>query len=486
MVDEAYHQRLARLEFLLAADDVPLLGTLPGLTAQGAAEAVTLTWHDGPDGALAARNLSLCRTDEHWRLERLSPAPETEWPASTPAPVLAEGAALDALDHPLPDDLAPVVVFEGWRSAFHMQSAPQQGDVQVSALHGMAAGRPIGRLWLTGRAPLLGPVAVSLAQVLRLGVPFASLALEAMQAARTGPLPARHLGPPVVRPEQDVSASLAHIVSHLLDTMLHWSTLAGIGNTPEPVHQMRVATRRLRSALSIYKHVAACPELAALVPMLKQCAAQLGAARDWDVFLGGTGADVSAAFPDSKPISAILRAGRRRRTSAYAGLRAYLASPAFRAMQVQGACCASLHPWEMAAMAGLHDEVPGFAGEVLDKRLRRVRKAGRGFKHLPATALHELRKDCKRLRYAAEFFASLFPAKPAKRFIRRLSRLQEELGLLNDATVAAGLMAQLGRTGQGFGGGVVEGFTAAAAGPARSRAAADWKRFRDAGRFWHG
>ena len=318
-----------------------------------------------------------------------------------------------------------------------------------------------------------------------MSVPRASLAQEAACVGRGAALPARHAGPPEVPPHQTVSDSVAQVIGHLLDAMLHWSDQAGAGASPEPVHQMRVATRRLRSALSIFKHVAAGPELDGLGPALKDCAARLGAARDWDVFLEGAGARLAAAAPDDPRCAAMLGAARRRRTAAYAELRGFLGSPEFRGLQVALGCTATLRPWEAAGDACvLHADTAVFAADVLARRLKRVRTAGRGLAKLPIPALHELRKDCKRLRYAAEFFAPLFAAKPAKRFIQRLSGLQDELGLLNDAAAISGLMAQLGRTGQGYAAGMVAGVAASASQAARDHIGRAWKRFRAAEAFW--
>ena len=116
--------------------------------------------------------------------------------------------------------------------------------------------------------------------------------------------------------------------------------------------------------------------------------------------------------------------------------------------------------------------------------MKRVRHAGRDLAALPLPALHELRKDCKRLRYAAEFFLPLFPEKPARRFVKRLSALQEELGTLNDGATAAGLMAHLGRAERIHAAGLVEGFVAAGATASRARIGHAWKRFRRAEPFW--
>ena len=287
-------------------------------------------------------------------------------------------------------------------------------------------------------------------------------------------------------PGQPTSDSAALIVGQLLDAMLHWAASAGAGASPVPVHQMRVATRRLRSALAVLKHVAAFPDLRPLSAGLRVTATRLGAARDWDVFLGDTADRAVVAFPDDGRFRALLAAARRRRQAAYVELRAHLASAEFRELQIGLACASALRPWEREAAPDprLHEDTAGFAAAALAHQAKRVRHAGRDLATLPLPALHELRKDCKRLRYAAEFFLPLFPGKPARHFVKRLSALQEELGTLNDGATAAGLMAHLGRAERSHAAGLVEGFVAAGAVASRARIGHAWKRFRKTEPFW--
>jgi CHAD domain-containing protein len=96
-----------------------------------------------------------------------------------------------------------------------------------------------------------------------------------------------------------------------------------------------------------------------------------------------------------------------------------------------------------------------------------------------------MRLDAKRLRYAAEPFAALWPGRAARRFTRRLADLQEALGLANDATVARHLAMRLsGHGAGGFAIGTVTGFAAGRAEGSRIAAIAAWKALRKAGPFW--
>ncbi len=81
--------------------------------------------------------------------------------------------------------------------------------------------------------------------------------------------------------------------------------------------------------------------------------------------------------------------------------------------------------------------------QPLRRLLRQVRRDARGFAALDDAARHRLRRRIKRLRYAAELSASLWPARPLGRFLKALQRAQEPLGDLNDAVVAAAYCREL-------------------------------------------
>jgi CHAD domain-containing protein len=86
------------------------------------------------------------------------------------------------------------------------------------------------------------------------------------------------------------------------------------------------------------------------------------------------------------------------------------------------------------------------APAVLDRRRRQVRKRSRHFRRLPARGRHRLRISVKKLRYAIELLDGLFDRRDARPFIKRLKRVQDELGHANDVRVAYSLVIELGRT----------------------------------------
>ena len=449
----------------------------------------SLVWYDTGGSELATDGLSLREDAGRWRLERLWPTEAKFWPPGAPAPLLTEAGEVGALGVDLPRPLVPVAAFQGRRRLLRLEldgATPIEAELLEGRLRGVAADAPTCRLRLRGAPDLLGPACRALAEA-RLRVPHATLASDAIRVAR-GVEPPPRLGSPAVPVGAGLSDAVALVIGHLTAVMLHWSDPAAAGHTPEAVHQMRVATRRLRSALSVFRAPAACPEVEALHPALREFAALLGAARDWDVFLEGVGATLAAAMPEEQRLAALLAAAHRRRDAAYAGLRDALAGPVWRELQLALACAAVLRPWERgedpAQQEALRRPIAEHAASILTRRRKRVRKQAAGLRTLPVEALHDLRKSCKKLRYAADIFTSQFPDANAKRFNKRLAALQEALGALNDGAVAAALMASLGRGAGGFAAGVVTGYVAAQSGDARADIRRAWASFRDTEPFW--
>ena len=165
------------------------------------------------------------------------------------------------------------------------------------------------------------------------------------------------------------------------------------------------------------------------------------------------------------------------RLSAYGALPPLLAGPTLRAVLWQGA--ALIETLEaMPPRRNLHD----FATRVLGKRHRRFRRAGADIETLPPAQLHALRLDGKRLRYAAEWLAPLWDSPAPRRYLHRLARLQEALGLANDAEVARGLVRQLGARGWALG--LAEGLALGRVAGSRDAALRAWGKWRKASRFW--
>ncbi len=480
------------LEFSLPPAELPRLLRQPGLRQRGGRPApVELTWHDTAGNELAGQQLSLCQDKAGWRLERASPRPGEAWPPGTPAPCLAEAADLAGLGPELPrldGPLAPVAGFRGQRRTLQLD-----GDASLAVLHGtlrgMAREQPSCRVLLTGPAPGLAALSTHLAETVALAVPRWSLAAEAAAFARDGAPPDRRSGGPEVPPGTTVTDAAALVIGHLTDVILAGVDAAGAGEAPEAVHATRVAVRRLRSALSVFRRAIGGPETEAAKAQLHELAGVLGGARDWDVFLAGIGQDVAAALPEDPRIARMAAAAGAQREAAYGRLRHHLASAPFRRLAVALVQLAALRPWEAdadeARAAKLSADAAEYAAASLGRQHGHMLNRGPDISALPAGELHDLRKRGKRLRYAAEFFAPLHGRRSTRRFVRAVSRLQEELGRLNDGAAAAELMDRLpGGSWRQFAAGAVQGFAAARSTDARAGIARGWTKFRRADPFW--
>jgi len=497
----------AALELALDPEAAARLPRLPEFSRWRAGRvrrtAVEMVWYDTPETALAAAGLSLCERhvgrETTWRLERMRGTPETPWPPGTPAPLVAEAPLPAGLGHELPSPLLPVAAFSGELRTLPLlpEAAPLSAALLHGALRAVAGERPVCRVALAGPPDRLESLARAGAGALALSVPELSLAAEAYATAGRA-VPPRAIGAPELPTEVTVAEAFARVAGHLAGVLLHWAPLAMAGATPEAVHQMRVALRRLRSAISLFRGAMGGPDLDSVNMDLRALSRVLGPARDWDVFCAGTGTAVAAGFPHDRAVVRLLAAAERQRQAGYVALRGYLDSPAFRLLGIRLACLAAFRPWEHAPPTDDGDEAAAkqaalraaplaeFAARALARRLERVLQVGDDLTDLPIEAVHTVRIQSKRLRYAAEFFAPLFPRKETRRFLRRVSALQERLGHLNDGAVAEGLMAQLGRGGaeRAMAVGIVRGFVAAGMPRARGKGERCWHRFRRLDPFW--
>lgn len=223
------------------------------------------------------------------------------------------------------------------------------------------------------------------------------------------------------------------------------------GRAEEALHQARVAMRRLRSALSLFRDVVADEEVDGLKRRLRSLSALLGVARNLDVYTERVlEAELARdpAEPGIADLAATLGADRER---AYDRVVRRLASKAFGRFMVDLSAWIEAGPWlSREASSGRDDPAWTFAKAVLDRRRRRVRKAGRHLERQSPEARHQVRIDAKKLRYASEFFAGLVRGRKRRRrhaaFVSALERLQACLGELNDIETGHALAESLARS----------------------------------------
>jgi CHAD domain-containing protein len=135
------------------------------------------------------------------------------------------------------------------------------------------------------------------------------------------------------------------------------------------------------------------------------------------------------------------------------------------------------------------EPVRRLARRALDHRLRTVTRRGEALHEPDPFARHKLRIQVKKLRYATEFFSTLYRGsrrKARKRFSGALEDLQEALGALNDVTVGRALSEQLtsGQPEAAYAAGLAMGLQQAREAALTKTARKAHRKLMQAGRFW--
>ena len=261
---------------------------------------------------------------------------------------------------------------------------------------------------------------------------------------------------------------------------------------PEGVHQFRVALRRMRSALVVFKTVLQAEDAAWLEREASRLIDLLGPARDWDVFITETLAAVRDARPDDATLDCLAVAAEAERARAYERAEA-LRAPEHTSFLLRFGRWIETAGWRGEANGAVLDQpLARLGGGLLDRRHERVLKRGCNFERLSDDRLHRLRIALKKLRYAGEFFAAQFPDGKPRPYIRALRRLQDDLGRLNDTAVAERCLKELLASHQesadlaaiGVGAGQVIGWHARVRKETRDQTAEDWHTFAAAIPYW--
>ncbi len=430
-----------------------------------------------------------------------------EWstPVRSMTPDLSKVDDQDVLDRIgliLPSELAPVFTTDITRRAKKVTTTGRgkpRGVIEVALDRGeiQADGRrqPISEIefeLLEGSPQALYTFAAGIHAQSPLTIETVSKAGRGYRLASAEPHPGLRASGFDLAPDVTLDAAMGRVFracgQHWLAN--HAAVLDGVD--PEGVHQMRVALRRLRSALSLFKGVLSPDDAAWLQTEAKALIGDLGAARDWDVFSTELLQPVIDARPADADLQALKVAVTDEQRSGYERARAALRSPRYTAFVLEFGAWLESGGWRNhQAAAQLDRPLLQLADRLLEKRHKKAMKQGRGFRRLSDEALHELRITLKKLRYATEFFAALYDKGRTKPYIRALRRLQDDLGHLNDVAVAEVRLRGLTETGSSnsigtlaTGAGLVLGWYAQALATVRPRIAGDWRHFAASKPFW--
>lgn len=231
-------------------------------------------------------------------------------------------------------------------------------------------------------------------------------------------------------PPHDATGSAARSAIAFHFRALTAQVPAAMSGDAEPVHQVRVATRRLRAAIHLF-----APYISAIKPKdiderLKWIGGQAGAVRDLDVLAKTTQRRARRLDPqiakDLDPLFEEIRASRKKAADSLASA---LTSRRYKSLVARLSEPIAITAEADAAFGAL-------AGELFAPMLKSTLRAGERMHEDPTSEdLHHLRKRAKRARYALETMLGI-SEKQLREVLEHLETLQELLGRYHDAVVA--------------------------------------------------
>ena len=257
--------------------------------------------------------------------------------------------------------------------------------------------------------------------------------------------------PVSIAPESDVQHAFQIIARACLHQLVANQSLMLAGDE-EALHQMRVALRRLRAAISLFSEMLSDPQTEALKSEFKWITGELGPAREFEIFLKCVAKPVVDLGRDEPGMTLVSREFRQKCEDALARARAAVESLRFRDLAIDTAAWIETGDWTRNpndAVGKLREHpFAAVAAEQLCRLWKKLLKSGKCLDALDPQHRHRLRIQAKKLRYAAEFFAPAFARKKSilrrKDFVTSLQQLQDALGELNDIAVNEKLLKQLG------------------------------------------
>jgi len=213
------------------------------------------------------------------------------------------------------------------------------------------------------------------------------------------------------------------------------------GEDMESLHDMRVATRRLRSAFRMFRKPIGRALLDPFQEDIKWLNRSLGDVRDLDVSMAHMQKRRKKAPAEDRPIiDAILAEQHTAREAARGRMIECLDSERYRNL-MRGLGEFLRSPSLFANCPAADQPLKKFAPRILRKRLKQVRAYRKTIQQADSQQLHALRIDCKHLRYAAEFVQSAYPKRLGK-WIGRVTKVQNVLGDIHDADVRVDTLAE--------------------------------------------
>jgi CHAD domain-containing protein len=256
------------------------------------------------------------------------------------------------------------------------------------------------------------------------------------------------LGPTTLPSAPSIGDLAFTVMRRNLASMLAHEAGTRLGEDIEELHDMRVATRRLRAALALFEDVVPNDGRRLAVEM-GWLAGELGAVRDLDVqrqrldeWQGDLPEDEGGALDD------LARLLERERDIARANMLSGLDSRRYEQLVADFSSMLRLGPAQGSGRRSNAARTPAAAAVpalILDRHRSAAKAARKAAQSRAADDYHRLRIRCKRFRYALEFVSEIYDGK-TRAMVRQIVRLQDSLGIMQDAQVAATRLRSLAAT----------------------------------------
>lgn len=250
---------------------------------------------------------------------------------------------------------------------------------------------------------------------------------------------------PGLVPEEPMSEAGRKILRYHFANMLAHEAGTILGEEIEELHKMRVATRRMRAAFVVFEDAYEPQVVKEYLRGLRKTGRALGRVRDMDVMLNKANA-YRDELPESERqgMDPLLLDWSNARDEARLELFNYLESDAYRTFKRKfniflGTPGAAAQP--IPKNHPVANRVLELAPVMIYDCLAAVRAYEPWLEDATIELMHALRIEMKRLRYTVEFFREVLGPE-AENLIEMMKTMQDHLGDLNDAQIAAQLTGQ--------------------------------------------
>lgn len=259
-------------------------------------------------------------------------------------------------------------------------------------------------------------------------------------------MPKKSKDPAPINENQSASEAAATIFKHYFEYLLEWEDSAKSWDDIEGVHQVRVSFRKIRSAFSLFRGAIPKAVSKPLNEEIRWIAGAMGPARDLDVFIDEGLGSIRGKLPFSGEQKLIDLALEARAKTYTEQVRPMLESERYAQFKSMFQEWYESRAWEGVELSAKQQanqqmKLAKYSRKLLDKQERRVLDLGTNIDRNDAPEMHRLRIECKKLRYAADFFQPLYPG--IDKFIAHMKGLQDILGVMNDISVMHKLLSSL-------------------------------------------